>query len=92
LRVYKRVDKRAKKRVKLTDTDNYGFSHNDLLDVAAIVLSGQQFEKFQECMIMTNRKFISRTTYYRYLPIIEKAIEELWKEEQKRLEKIVRKR
>ena len=35
------------KRVRIPGVKGYGFDHNDLFDTAAIILSGEQFEKFE---------------------------------------------
>ena len=87
----------SKKRVNVDDRrvivdgeSEYGYNHNDLVDTATIVLSGQQYEKFYESMTLSNRPCVSRGTYFRYLPVVERVIEKLWKEEQERLVKIVK--
>lgn len=81
---------RKNKRVK--GEKGYGFNHNDLLDTAAIVMTGEQFEKFESIMKITNRCCVSHRTFYRYLPEILKSSQQLFEEEQEKLVKIIENR
>ncbi len=77
-------------RVNLESERKYGLNHSHLVDTATIILSGQQFEKFFESMMISNRTCVSRGTYFRHLPVVERVIKKIWKEEQERLVKIVK--
>ncbi len=61
-----------------------------MLDAAVIVLTGEQFEKFEAIMKMTNRPCVSSRTYYRYLPLISNIIKKVFKEEQDKLTKEIK--
>jgi hypothetical protein len=50
------------------------------LDTAAIIMTGIEYEKYEAFMIYTNRKnsMVTSSTFYRYLPIVEKALQEVY--------------
>lgn len=52
------------------------------MDTAVIVMTGIEYEKYEAFMILTNRKssMVSSSTFYRYLPLLQKALEEVYLE------------
>ena len=71
------------KRIRLEvagDKKSQFYDPEDLLDTAAIIMSGIEFEKYEAFMICTNRKgsMVTSNTYYRYLPMVEKALKEVY--------------
>ncbi len=77
-------------RVKFDEVSAYGYNHNHMLDTAVIVITGEQFEKYEAIMKMTNRQCVSSKTYYRYLPLITNIIKKVFEEEQEKLIKEIK--
>lgn len=83
--------KKKSERVKLQNEDNpYGFNYSDLLDTAAIVLSGSQYAKIEEFLNLTNRSGVGHTTHYRYLPVLERIVQKLQEEEKEKLAALIK--
>jgi len=78
------------KKIIIDDENEFGFNKQDMRDTASVVLSGLQYEKYEEFMILTKHSYVSQKTYYRYLPVVERVIDKLWKEEQERIERIIK--
>lgn len=70
------------KRIKLEAVDRKSnwYDFKNLLDTAAIIMTGIEFEKYEAFMILTNRKdsMVTSSTFYRYLPRVEKTLEEVF--------------
>ena len=76
-----------KKRVypEGTPAKSKGYDADDLLDTLSIILTGIEFEKFEELMTLTNRQHLSTSTFYRYQEIVKIVFQEEWKKEVYRL-------
>lgn len=77
-------DQPTTKRLKLDVVGNRKtafYDAADLLDTAAIVMAGIEYEKYEAFMILTKRKteMVSSGTFYRNMPMIEKALNEVYK-------------
>jgi len=84
---------KLKQRIKQQNNNKrvvlYGkkYNHNDLLDTAALILNGEQFEKVESLMAITNRDFVKHTTHYRYLKVLLRVVREMFNEESDKLAK-----
>jgi hypothetical protein len=62
-----------------TNEKSYGFDPDALLDSVAIIISGIEFLSYDQLMAFSTRTKISSQTFYRCLPIIQLALERMWK-------------
>jgi len=81
---------KSKKVDRITFDKERSYDHQDLLDTAVIVLAGEQFEKFEALMKITNRSCVSKTIFYRYSPIVLRIVQEIFEGEQVRLVQLIR--